>query len=325
MSALSLPPQYRLLIDNDYGGDPDGLVQLVHHLLSPSADIRAVIASHLGHGPSGGRDRDGSAAAERAAHDIFGRLGVDPRGLIVRGAEQGLVDPGAPHDTPAARTIIAEALRDDDKRLFYAAGGGLTDLASALLLCPEIADRLTLIWIGGPEHDGLAPPLAHAAPVEYNLDIDVIAAQVVFDTARLEIWQVPRDAYRQCLVSIAELSARLRRSDIGQFLCGEIDRERTQLAARGGRNIGESYDLGDSALVLLTALQSTFEPDTASSAYVIRDTPAISEDGQYERSSRPRPMRIYTKLDTRLVFEDLFAKIDAHARGRTTDRAPVAT
>lgn len=37
----------RVILDNDFSGDPDDLYQLVHHLLSPSADIRAVIASHL--------------------------------------------------------------------------------------------------------------------------------------------------------------------------------------------------------------------------------------------------------------------------------------
>jgi len=28
-------PRMRIIIDNDFGGDPDGLFQLVHHLLSP--------------------------------------------------------------------------------------------------------------------------------------------------------------------------------------------------------------------------------------------------------------------------------------------------
>ena len=40
-------PRYRVISDNDYSGDPDGLFQLVHALLSPSLDVRAVIGSHL--------------------------------------------------------------------------------------------------------------------------------------------------------------------------------------------------------------------------------------------------------------------------------------
>ena len=32
-------PRYRVISDNDYSGDPDGLFQLVHHLLSPSLEF----------------------------------------------------------------------------------------------------------------------------------------------------------------------------------------------------------------------------------------------------------------------------------------------
>lgn len=38
-------PRARLIIDNDFGGDPDGLFQLAHHLLCPTMDVRGVISS----------------------------------------------------------------------------------------------------------------------------------------------------------------------------------------------------------------------------------------------------------------------------------------
>lgn len=37
----------RVIIDNDLGGDPDGLFELTHHLLSPSVEIRDIVASHM--------------------------------------------------------------------------------------------------------------------------------------------------------------------------------------------------------------------------------------------------------------------------------------
>src|SRR5215203_5895404 len=37
----------RVIIDNDFAGDPDGLVQLAHHLLSESVEVVGIIASHL--------------------------------------------------------------------------------------------------------------------------------------------------------------------------------------------------------------------------------------------------------------------------------------
>jgi hypothetical protein len=35
-----MTPRLRVIIDNDFAGDPDGLLQLAHHLLSPGGDPR---------------------------------------------------------------------------------------------------------------------------------------------------------------------------------------------------------------------------------------------------------------------------------------------
>jgi hypothetical protein len=35
----AITPRQRIIIDNDFGGDPDGLFQLAHHLASPSVEI----------------------------------------------------------------------------------------------------------------------------------------------------------------------------------------------------------------------------------------------------------------------------------------------
>ena len=42
-----ITPRMRVIVDNDFGGDPDGLFQLAHILLSPSVDVRAIIGSYL--------------------------------------------------------------------------------------------------------------------------------------------------------------------------------------------------------------------------------------------------------------------------------------
>lgn len=41
----TVKPRIRVIIDNDFGGDPDGLFQLVHHILSPSVQIKGIIGS----------------------------------------------------------------------------------------------------------------------------------------------------------------------------------------------------------------------------------------------------------------------------------------
>lgn len=307
-------PRARVIVDNDFSGDPDDLVQLVHHLLSPSVTVPLLVASHLRPDDPLDPGPDTAANAEAVLRDLLARMGADPGGRVVRGAATGLTGTTEPQDSPAARAIVAEALRDDPTPLFYAAGGGLTDLASAYLLEPRIAERLVLVWIGGPEHDGLAVPPPGAMPVEYNLLIDVPAAQVLFDAPALRIWQVPRDVYRQCLVSDAELRRRVAATGpLGAHLYDEIRYEQDRVHAFG-MPVSESYALGDSPLVLLTALRSTFEPDASSSAFVERPTPQITADGAYRPVSGTRPMRICTRVDTRLMFEDFFHKLDEFAR-----------
>lgn len=44
---LPVSPHCRVIVDNDYQGDPDGLVALAHHLLSPANQVVAVTSSFL--------------------------------------------------------------------------------------------------------------------------------------------------------------------------------------------------------------------------------------------------------------------------------------
>ena len=311
-------PRIRVVVDNDLGGDPDGLVQLAHHALSPSVDLRLVIGSHLRPGdPFDPSDTtaDNAAALGRELLALAGRDDVP----VLAGSNVGLTDRRTPIRSAAAEALVAEAMREDvDTPLYVCAGAGLTEVASAWLIEPRIAERLTLVWIGGPEHPGLAAPPPGAMPIEYNLLIDVLAASVVFGDSAVPIWQVPRDAYRQTLVSVAQLRLRMAaHGPLGARLFAALDGVRTT-ASRHGFDLGETYILGDSPLVLLTALQSAFEPDSSSSRHVVRETPGISPDGQYERVPGARPMRVFTDLDCRLMVEDLFAKVQLHARAEET-------
>lgn len=300
----------RVIIDNDFSGDPDDLYQLVHHLLSPTVDIRAVIGSHLSEGDPFDPGPGTASHAVAVVRDVFARMGLESAERIVQGADHALEDRATPQPSAAVDAIIAEALRADvDSPLFYVAGGGLTDLASAVLTQPQIAERMTLVWIGGNEHQGLADPPPHAMPIEYNLLIDVTAAQVVFNDSDLPIWQVPRNVYRQCLVSDAELRMRVAATgDLGRYLYDETAAVMTRVAEHGG-GPAETYALGDSPLVLLTALQSLFEADTSSSRHQVMPTPSLEVDGSYTPRPRARPMRVFTHVDTRLMFEDMYLKL----------------
>lgn len=227
----------------------------------------------------------------------------------------GLPDAKTPVDSEAARAIIKEAMRTDtDLPLYVVCGGGLTNIASAYLLEPNISKKVIVVWIGGPEYEDLAIPPPGYTVLEYNLGMDIYAAQVLFNTSNLNLWQVPRNAYRQPIMSFAELLTQVKgKGNLGNYLMENMMAV-FKTVKKWKMNLGETYIMGDNPLVLLTALQSSFEADPSSSPYVIKRAPKINDAGTYQTNLEGRNIRVYQNLDCRLLFSDLYAKLELNAK-----------
>jgi hypothetical protein len=171
---------------------------------------------------------------------------------------------------------------------------------------PRIAKKIILVWIGGGEYSGLiTTPHAENNP-EYNLEIDIKACQVIFNNSDISIWQVPRDTYRKALYSYSELVYKIKSNGVtGKFLVGKLE----DLIKKAKGSLGEAYVLGDSPLVLLTALQAPWNAEQSSSQYIVKSTPKVNNAGLYEETTGNRQIRVYTSLDTWLMFDDLVAKL----------------
>lgn len=306
-------PRQRVIVDNDFSGDPDDLFALAHQVLSPSADVRGVIGSHLAPGDWFDPSSQQASNAVAIAQDFLLALGREDI-PVVAGSETGIEATGRAASSDAAELIVDEAMRGDAKLpLVVTLGGGLTELARAWLIEPAIEERLTAVWIGGPEYPEHAPQPPGSRGAEYNMNIDIPAAQIVFNESAIPIVQVPRDAYRQCIISLAVLDEHLRAcGDIGDRLAKAL-RGVYSMNERLGHPMGETYVLGDNPLVLMTALQTPWEPAAASTRTVERPTPWITGAGDYSDRAVavPRPVRVCTDLDVRLMLDDLFAKLRA--------------
>jgi len=300
----------RVIIDNDFGGDPDGLFELVHHLLSPSVEIRAIIGSHLRPGDGFDRSKETATHAKQKIEEVLGIMNMSGKYPVYQGSNDPLENDSIPQQSAAAKAIIKEAMRDDTKLpLYVVCGAGLTDLASAYLLEPKIASRLVLIWIGGPEYTDLAPPPPGYTSLEYNLGIDIKAGQVIFNKSAIPVWQVPRSSYRQVIMPYSSLLLKVKtQGKIGEYLTAALERV-MKMGVKYNFNLGEIYIVGDSPLVLLTALQSSFEPDPSSSKYVLRPSPLINSQGLYEVNNSGRNIRVYTQLDVHLLLDDFYSKL----------------
>lgn len=301
----------RVLYVNDLSGDVDGLFATVHTILSRSTDLRGIVGTATGD-PAETAAR--SAALGREILDLMDMAGRFP---VHEGAGAKIRPDNKPVPSAGTQAIIAEAMRDDTALpLYVTVGGGLTEVASAVMLEPRIAGRFTLVWIGGDALPG-------GGKGETNFNIDPRAAQYLFNETTVPIWQVPRDVYKTCMVSATELQANVAaHGRIGPWLQDKL----FEVTRRyGGRfNTGETWSLGDNPLVVLTALTgwvpSTFKPplrfeNTGSSEFDEVIAPRLNPDGTFTQRTEGRKIRIYRSIDNRLMFGDFFAKMKVNFGG----------
>jgi len=295
---IAQAPSARVIVDNDFAGDPDGLVALAHQLLSPKTRTVLVTSSPLDPGLAhmAGLDAGATAGAGvRLARALTGRLGRHQVPSVVAGAEH----PGAGEDqvNVAARAILAEALRDDPLPLVVTCGGPLTNVAAALRLRPDITGRMTLVWIGGTA--------ASEGGAEYNLMTDLAAARQVFEASKLPVLQIPAEEYRCFQVSVAELDEAMRPiSPLSLWLYDQY-RKLPPFVKPGG-----TLTFGDSPLVSATAFDPAACPSTP------RQVRRLLDDGRHGEPVEGRQVRMAHSLDPRLNLADFLALLRAQARGR---------
>ena len=139
----------RVIVHTDCKNEADDQYALAHHLMTPKFDVRGIIAGHF----DKNCQRYGKDQTEQASYDeiikILELMDLSGQYPVLHGAPHGLPDTATPIPSEGAGFIIQEAMRDDPRPLYVACQGAITDMASALLMRPEIAQRLTVIWIGG--------------------------------------------------------------------------------------------------------------------------------------------------------------------------------
>lgn len=94
--------------------------------------------------------------------------------VTYKGSGAYLPDEKTPVESPAARDLVRRAMeRPEDDPLYVIAIGAITNIASAILMEPEIIRRIVVVWLGGNAldwHDNR----------EFNAFQDVAADRIVF-------------------------------------------------------------------------------------------------------------------------------------------------
>ncbi len=301
-------PRSRTIYVNDIAGDIDGLFATVHMLMSHTSQLRGIVgAAAMNLSPA----NEGVEKAIELARIMVEMCGLAGN-LPVYAGSPGPMKSREALRSPGAQAIIDEAMRADTTLpLYVAVGGGLTEVASAVMIEPKIAERMTLVWIGGDDYPA-------GGKGETNFNTDAIAAQYLYNDTQLPIWQVSRSAYSQCAVSATELQAYVApHGRIGEWLYRKV----ADWPARFDNkfNTGEMWILGDNPLALLTSLTDWVPSEyangklkferTSSSHYDEVICPLLNADGTFTPRTEGRKIRIYRNIDVRMTFGDFFAKL----------------
>lgn len=230
---------------------------------------------------------------------VFGLLNENPAGKVFRGSPAFLSSLDRPIESPAARHLIERALSDEDGPLYVAAIGCLTNVASAILMAPEIVSRIVVLWTSAyPSWVDLCnePSL--------NMFEDKLASQLIFDCGVPHIYLPGYYVGAQLKVSLPEIERWVRgRGKIGDY----IHHLYTSKPVHPMHGIDEAFartwivwDIINFAWLL--------NPQWVPTRLV--RSPILTDDLYWRHDPGRHWMREAIGIDRDAIFQDLFRKLE---------------
>ena len=283
-----------VVLDTDTYNEIDDQFALAYLLRSSEKmNVKAIYAAPFHNEKSDG-PADGMEKSFQEIHRILGLVGREElKERVFRGSRSYLADETQPVISPAAEHLAGLAMRyTPQKPLYVAALGAITNVASAMLLQPEIRDRIVLVWLGGN---------AHWWPDnrEFNLMQDVAAARVVFGSGAALVQLPCMGVVSGFAVSGAELERFLRGKNA---VCDYL----TELAVREGE-AGSPYRCWTRTIWDVTVIgwlaNGGFMRDVLTAA------PIPQYDHHYSFNPENHLIRYVYHIERDRLFEDLFRKL----------------
>ncbi len=168
----------RIVLDTDTYNEIDDQFAVVYALFSPEHIVVEALHAAPFHNSRSSGPGDGMEKSFEEIHRLLARLpaaDTTKEGFVKQGSTQWLPSEGTPVESDATVDLIERALASPpEDPLYVIAIGAITNVASALLLEPEIQRRIVLLWLGG--HARHWPDTR-----EFNLRQDPAASRVVLD------------------------------------------------------------------------------------------------------------------------------------------------
>ena len=164
-----------VVLDTDTFNEIDDQFALAYLICSKEKlDLQAVYAAPF----SNEKAKDPAEGMEKSYQEILHILTLmerdDLKPAVYRGSTSFLSSETEPVLSEAAKDLAERAMKyTKEKPLYVVSIGAITNIASALLLKPEIRERMVVVWLGG--HSLHWPDTR-----EFNMEHDVAAARIIF-------------------------------------------------------------------------------------------------------------------------------------------------
>ena len=278
----------KIILDTDTYNEIDDQFALAYAMLSKDkVELLSINAAPF----LNSRSTSAADGMEKSYNEIFRIMKlVDPDADIpvYRGSTSFLTNKETPVESPACDNIINTVMNSDDL-VYIVAVGAITNVASAIIKCPEIVNRTVVIWLGGHA-------LHWQDTREFNLKQDVAAAQIVLDSG-VPFVQIPCNGVcTEFSTTIPELEYYLRgKNDLCDYLV-DIVRSYTK------KPYGWSKVVWD-----VTAVAALVEPKALD--MVIIPTPILTDDCHYAKDDARHPYIYVRRIRRDPLYADLFEKL----------------
>ncbi len=284
-------PEYkkvRIIIDTDAACEADDPFAIAHALMCQKFIVKGICAEHF--------NCEGSMKRSfKEIHTVLDTMNVSIP--VFKGSETKLSESATEELSPASSFLIEEAMQEDTKPLYVLCLGAITNIAAAIQACPDIASRMTVVWIGGHDHDVIGT----TDDREYNAGNDIDAINLVLESG-VTFWQIPKNVYNTIRISLAEIQNRIAPcGNIGKHLFENM--VAYNHSEHAGWTAGESWTLGDSP-----AVGVVLDPDCGK--YHDVEAPIINADTSNSFESGRPTIRVYTSVDSRFILEDFMARLE---------------
>ena len=235
---------------------------------------------------------------------VFDQLQIDPADRVFRGSAGYLPSETEPLASDAVAHLIASAratpAAPDGKSdpLYVVAIGCVTNIASALLLAPDIAERIVVVWTSGyPSH-------APQTNFSLNLEQDMAASRVLFDSGVPLVYLPGFQVGAQLRLSLPEMALHVQpRGAIGAYLHRlYLHNPLADFAGIEVHAAGFSWVMWD-----LINIAWLLNPDWVPSEIVA--TPVLGADRRWRQGAGRHPMREAHAVARDPIFADLFARL----------------